>query len=430
MDAKANFPETGATRILEKLFGRSNLAVRLWSGEAFDFGGTESGCMLVFNRSDALRDLVLHADPMRLACAYVEGSLDIEGSIYPAIELKDSLRDMKFSIDEKLALFFLAMRLKGDSAGQDPGQPWKWHSGFPDEREMHRRAIGYHYDVSNEFYGLWLDEAMNYSCAYFTSGSDSLEKAQKNKLDLICRKLRLREGERFLDIGCGWGGLLIRAATHYGVIAHGITLSRNQHEFVKSKISELRIDDRVTVELKDYHDLQGEEVYDKVASVGMFEHVGLKNLPAYFSTIHRLLKPGGLFLNHGITHDEDGWVSSVETEFINRYVFPDGELDWVSNVLRRMEESLFEIHDVESMRQHYALTLREWVKRLESNHADALQHVSERIWRIWRLYMAACALQFEAGYLGLYQILAAKKVRRPLALPLTRKDLLLPDSID
>ena len=428
MDAKVQ--QSSAAGILEKLFGRSHLAIRLWSGETFDFGGRESACTLVFNREETLRDLVLHADPMRLASAYVEGNLDIEGSIYPAIELKDSLKDLKFSIDEKLALFLQAMRLKDDSVRQDRGPPRKWHSGFSGEREKHRRAIGYHYDVSNEFYRLWLDEAMNYSCAYFTSDSDSLEKAQKNKLDLICRKLRLREGEHFLDIGCGWGGLLIRAATHYGVIAHGITLSRNQHQFVKAKIAELGIEDRVTVELKDYHDLQGEEIYDKIASVGMFEHVGLKNLNMYFSLVHRLLMPGGLFLNHGITHDEDGWVSCVETEFINRYVFPDGELDWVSNVLRRMEECLFEIHDVESMLQHYALTLREWVRRLESNHADALQHVSERLWRIWRLYMAACALQFEAGYLGLYQILAAKKARRPLALPLTRNDLLLPDSVD
>ncbi|HQT26537.1 MAG TPA: cyclopropane-fatty-acyl-phospholipid synthase family protein, partial [Burkholderiales bacterium] len=363
--------------------------------------------------------------PMRLAESYFTGSVDIEGSIYPVIELKDYLKAVDLSLEEKLSFFFTALRLKEEETERKGWASWSWTGSPPKySREMNREAIRFHYDVSNEFYSLWLDEKMVYSCAYFTEKAESLEKAQENKLDLICRKLRLSPGDKLLDIGCGWGALVMWAARHYGVKAHGITLSKNQYEYSKRKISEGGFEDQVTVELRDYRDIEGEGVYDKVSSVGMFEHVGLKNLPIYFSTVYRLLKPGGLFLNHGITHDEDGWKRSIEKDFILKYVFPDGELDWVSNIQRQMEKCLFEIHDVESMRPHYALTLREWVRRLEAKHAEALQHVSEGIYRVWRLYMAGCALQFEQGYMGLYQILAAKKIKGALSLPLTRSELL------
>jgi cyclopropane-fatty-acyl-phospholipid synthase len=194
------------------------------------------------------------------------------------------------------------------------------------------------------------------------------------------------------------------------------------------KVAQQRIDqaglaDRVSVELRDYRDLPGEMVYDKVASIGMFEHVGLKNLPVYFSTVHRLLKPHGLFLNHGITHDSEGWQRSVATEFINRYVFPDGQLDNISNIQHGMERARFEIADVEALRPHYALTLRHWVSRLERNHAVALQFVNEATYRVWRLYMAACALDFEAGGVGIYQVLASRRAEGAQPLPLTRRHL-------
>ena len=265
-----------------------------------------------------------------------------------------------------------------------------------------------------------------YSCAYFHAADDTLEAAQRQKLDHICRKLRLRPGERLLDIGCGWGALVIWAAKHYGVHAHGITLSEAQLDEARRRIAAEGLADRITVELRDYRVLEGVGVYDKVSSVGMFEHVGLARLAQYNASVHRVLKPNGLFLNHGITHEEDGWERTVDTEFINRYVFPDGELDRVSNIQRRMEEASFEIHDVENLRMHYARTLRHWVDRLESHHEEALSHVSEATYRVWRLYMAASAIEFESGGTGIYQILASRRPdRRPYdsPVPLTRRDL-------
>jgi cyclopropane-fatty-acyl-phospholipid synthase len=214
--------------------------------------------------------------------------------------------------------------------------------------------------------------------------------------------------------------LVIHAALHYGVRATGVTLSPQQLKVARERIAEAGLEDRASVELQDYRDIAGESVYDKIASIGMFEHVGLKNLPIYFSTVHRLLKPHGLFLNHGITHDSEGWRKSISTEFINRYVFPDGQLDNISNIQHIMERSRFEIADVEALRPHYALTLREWVARLERNHGRALQFVNEATYRVWRLYMSACALEFESGGIGIYQVLARKRARGNLPLPLTR----------
>jgi cyclopropane-fatty-acyl-phospholipid synthase len=200
-----------------------------------------------------------------------------------------------------------------------------------------------------------------------------------------------------------------------------VTLSPQQLKVAQERIAQAGLEDMVKVELRDYRDLQGESVYDKVASVGMFEHVGLKNLPVYFSTVHRVLKPHGLFLNHGITHNSEGWQKSLSTEFINRYVFPDGELDNVSNIQHVMERAKFEIADVEALRPHYAMTLRHWVARLERNHPRALQYVNEATYRVWRLYMAACALEFESGDIGIYQVLAAKRDQGRLPVPLTRR---------
>lgn len=276
--------------------------------------------------------------------------------------------------------------------------------------------------MSNDFYALWLDAERVYSCAYFKTAEETLDQAQQNKLEHICRKLRLQRGERLLDIGCGWGALVCWAARHHGVRAHGITLSQAQHDFAQQRIAGEGLQALVTVELRDYRDLQGEAVYDKVASIGMFEHVGLANMPTYLAAVQRVLRPGGLFLNHGITHDEEGWNRTVATDFINRYVFPDGECDCVSNIQLGMERAGFEIQDVEALRRHYALTLRHWVQRLEANRDAALREVDEPTYRVWRLYMAACALEFEAGGTGIYQILASRRGAET-SLPLTRHDL-------
>lgn len=418
-----------ARRLLERLFHdhKGNLAIRFGNGEAVVVGEGTPDCELVFNSLHPLRELILFANPLRLADAYFRGRVDISGNIYSILQLKDYLKSLSLTIPEKFSLWLAALSMDeagGGKAGTDT--PWRWSKPLTmvmHSKNMNREAIGFHYDVSNDFYRLWLDRQMIYSCAYFEHAGESLESAQMNKLDLICRKLRLHPGERFLDIGCGWGALVIWAAKHYGVKAHGITLSRNQYAYAVQRVREEGLEDRVEVEFRDYRDLAGDGMYDKIASVGMFEHVGLKNLPLYFSTVHRLLKPGGLFLNHGITQDEEGGTRTVGSEFIGKYVFPDGELDMVSNIQKEMERSAFEIHDVESLRPHYALTLRHWVERLDEQHGEALRYVPEKVYRVWRLYMAGCALQFENGEMGVYQILAAKRYPGQINLPLTRVEL-------
>jgi len=424
----ANVGARRAERIVARVFRdySGSMAVRLWDGQTLAFGGGVPEFTLVFREPRAFRDLILTRDPLRLAEAYFLGKVDVEGDLYAALRLKDHLQSLRLSAFEKAA-FLSAALLPGGSAeervgGAAPGWRASRLAGRH-SRTRDRQAIAFHYDVSDDFYRLWLDERMVYSCAYFEKADEDIDLAQRNKLDHLCRKLRLKPGERLLDIGCGWGALIRWAAVHYGVTAHGITLSRNQYEYCLRQIAERGLQGRVGVELRDYRDVAGDAQFDKIVSVGMFEHVGIRNLPLYFGTARRLLKPGGLFLNHGITHDSEGWRKSVSTQFINRYVFPDGELDTVSNAQRAMERSGFEILDVEALRPHYALTLRHWVRRLEAGREEALRHVSEPSYRVWRLYMAACALAFEAGDAGVYQILAGKRARGMNPVPLTRRDI-------
>jgi cyclopropane-fatty-acyl-phospholipid synthase len=435
MDAKTDkatlsLPDNSSARNAEQIIRRifrdykGSLAIRLGNVETITFGSNPPDCVLVFNRLSLLRDLIVAPDPLRLAEGYFREWGDIEGNIYSALGVREYLASLKLPLTEKISLWLSALSLT-DTTGQknNNSAAWGWSKPLSmpkHSKSMNRAAIGFHYDVSNDFYKLWLDQQMVYSCAYFEHAGDSLEDAQSNKLDLICRKLHLQPGERLLDIGCGWGALVMWAARHYGVKAHGVTLSQNQYDYARQKIQEQGLERQITIELKDYRDIEGEEIYDKISSVGMFEHVGLKNLPIYFSAAHRLLKQGGLFLNHGITQDVEGGTKSIGSEFISRYVFPDGELDMIGNIQVEMERASFEIHDVESLRPHYAMTLRQWVGRLEKHHEEALQYVSEAVYRVWRLYMAGCALQFESGEMGVYQILAAKRFRGLLSMPLTR----------
>lgn len=418
-------------RIVKRLLHnfQGAIALRLWNGAQYAFGDTVPKFTLVVRDPTVLRKLVLKRNPITLVDAYFRGLVDFEGDLYAGLRLKPYFQKLSLPIRSRAALLLDALLL--------PVQPTQAASeaiatdvDTLDENKAHqhsrlsdRAAISFHYDVSNAFYKLWLDEQMVYSCAYFQTPTDSLEQAQCNKLDHICRKLRLKPFERFLDIGCGWGAMVCWAAQHYGVTAHGITLSQRQFDYATARVNSLGLQDLVTLELRDYRDLAGEAVYDKISSIGMFEHVGLANLPVYNATVMRLLRPGGLFLNHGITHDEEGWNPTVDAEFINRYVFPGGELDTISNILRGMEQAAFEIHDVENLRMHYAMTLREWVKRLEANHDAALNYVSEDAYRVWRFYMAACAMEFEAEGTGIYQVLASKRGSGKLPVPLTRQDI-------
>lgn len=424
--------QTAANAIVGRLLRGydGNLAIRLWNGEALAHGAFPPKCTFTLHDPRPLYEAAFLRDPLRLVEGYFGGLIDIEGDIYSALGLRRHFETLRLPLGEKAALLkdMLAYaatgrKARGETASRSTQRSTHRRLSGTNTRHDNRTAIAFHYDVSNEFYQLWLDENLVYSCAYFETPDDDLDQAQRNKLEHICRKLRLKPGEKLLDIGCGWGALVWWAAKHHGVKAHGITLSRRQYEFAHNRIRTENLGDLVTVELCDYRDIAGAERFDKIVSVGMFEHVGLRNLPAYFGVVHRLLKPAGLFLNHGITSDEEGWPDTLSTRFINRYVFPDGELDTVSNVQGVMERGGFEIHDVEGLRWHYALTLRHWVQRLEQYKAQARLQVPENIYRVWRLYMAACALEFEAGGTAVYQILASRRAIGAHPVPPTRRDL-------
>lgn len=275
------------------------------------------------------------------------------------------------------------------------------------------RQVQFHYDVSDAFYALWLDPRRVYSCAYWREGTGTLAQAQADKLDHICRKLRLREGERFLDVGAGWGALLLWAAEHYGVDATGVTLSRNQHAHIQALIDARGLAGRVRVALRDYRELDEREPFDKIASVGMFEHVGQAQLPAYFAKLHRLLVPGGLLMNHGITAGgtRNTQLGAGIGEFIENYIFPGGELLHLSHVLATMAEAGWEAVDIENLRPHYARTLWAWSDALEAHLEEARAMAPERVLRAYRLYLAGSAIGFERGWMSLHQVLAARPSR-------------------
>ncbi len=290
-------------------------------------------------------------------------------------------------------------------------------------RSQDARAIAHHYDVSNEFYALFLDPLMVYTCAYYRDPDGKLERAQQDKLDLVCRKLELRAGETLLDIGCGWGSLAMWAARHYGVRAHGVTLSRAQADYAAEQIRKEGLGDRCRVDHLDYRDLPADVVYDKIAAVGVIEHVGIPNYGAFFGGVRGRLRDGGLYLNHGIVHDFH-WKRTSQTEFLYRHVFPNGDLAGLSQTLTEMERAGWEIVDVEGLRLHYARTCRHWVERLCARADEARALVGERTYRTWRLYLTCSAVAFENGSLGLYQVLM-RKHRDPLtpAAPRTREHL-------
>jgi len=415
-------PEYGAAiagrRILQRVLAdyRGPAAVRLWNGEQVT-GSDSASCVVVFKHPAPLRHLLLHQALTPLGEAYLAGDIVVEGDMEALFGLVEYLRTYKARWPDRVRMLGQALRLPANGHASVAGVARAGRA----EHENSAEAIARHYDVSNEFYRLWLDPEMVYSCAYFRDAGQSLAAAQEDKLDYICRKLQLSPGQSLLDIGCGWGGLAIWAARRYGVQVHGITLSRKQYDFAVERVRREGLEPQVLIELRDYRDLPGDASYDRVVSVGMFEHIGIANFPLYFATIQRVLKPGGLFLNHGITNDT-GWQRTAITHFINRYVFPDGELTRISEVCNAMEETGFAILDVESLRRHYALTLRRWIEALEGHRDDVVKQVSDATYLLWRLYMAGSAYYFEQGSMDVYQVLAAHRYQ-PLATPLRRDHL-------
>ena len=376
------------------------LAIELWNGRRYTLGERPTVTLRVPTAS-SLKYLV-NADLAKLGEAYVEGLLEVEGPIGDAMRAAEGL----------------ARRWGGEKKGRAPLLFRNVHT-----KKKDAEAIRYHYDVSNDFYALWLDRRMVYSCAYFKTGEESIDAAQEQKLDHVCRKLMLRPGERLLDIGCGWGALVMHAAERYGVQATGVTLSQNQHALANERIRAAGLQGRARVLLQDYRDVPGEGVYDKIASIGMFEHVGLKNLPVYFGAIQRLLVDGGVALNHGITSidPESRSVGLGAGEFIGKYVFPHGELPHLSLVVKEMGAAGLEIMDAETLRLHYAKTLRLWSDRLEAGLGQAREFAGEKRLRIWRAYLAGCAHAFERGWVSIQQVLAVKAGDpRKTPLPWTR----------
>lgn len=402
--------------------GNPSFRLQLWDGTIWATDDKQPTFTLIVKNPRALREMFVDPTELALGEAYVAGDFDVEGDMEAAYAFGEYLlaRSSKISASQKLTvaslLRGLSLHSTHDSGERTPGLVGTVHS-----KERDAQAIRYHYDLPPEFFALWLDRQMVYSCAYFENGADeSLDAAQEHKLDYICRKLRLRRGDRLLDIGCGWGGLLIHAAREYGVLAHGITLSVRQAEVAREKIQSAGLSDRCRVEVCDYRDLEYTRQFDKIVSVGMFEHVGEALLPEYFTRAWRILRPGGVFLNHGIAAAP--WHQHNGSSFIERYVFPDGELVPLHRSMGAAERSGFEVRDVESLREHYALTLHRWVRRLEERAEQVRRITDETTYRIWRLYMAGSEHQFRTGELNLYQMLLAKPLDGNSGLPLTRAD--------
>lgn len=402
-------------------FRPRDFAIRLWDGSEW---GPEPGQLarftLVIRAPGVMRTMFLAADELSLGEAFIYGDLDIEGDIGCAFALGDRLIRGKGTAADRLRWAKQLFSLPGGGRPRDPRRRPKVGSRLH-SISRDRESVTYHYDVSNDFYALWLDRRMVYSCGYFATPGDGLDDAQERKLDYLCRKLRLRPGERLLDIGCGWGGLIIHAAEHYGVEGTGITLSRPQAELANERIRRAGLSDYCRVEVRDYREMGDTAVFDKIASVGMFEHVGAFRLREYFRRAFRLLRPGGVFVNHGIASNPS-YPPPPGPSFCDHYVFPDGELYPLGATLQAAEEAGFEVRDVESLREHYVLTLRHWRRRLEERSDEARRIAGETIFRTWRLYLAGAAHTFSEGKNNVYQTLLSRPDGGRTGLPLTRED--------
>jgi cyclopropane-fatty-acyl-phospholipid synthase len=406
-------------------------SVRLWDGSMIPLGQqVDERFYVAINDPGAIGTLLRKPTYENLLLHYVKGAIDIHGDFIDFFTLvranrpKKKLKKLSKStlLKQALPLFFSRTDKVSDQheySGDEVGRK--------ESRRNNKEFIQFHYDISNDFYALFLGKEMQYSCGYFTHPDNSLDQAQHDKLDMICKKLRLKPDERFLDIGCGWGGLVCHAAQHYGVQAHGVTLSQTQFDFTTDKIKRLGLEDRITIELKDYTTLDC--TFDKISSIGMFEHIGLANMDPYFRKIKSLLRPGGMLLNHGITRRAKKTKRArrritPERRLLLKYIFPGSELDCIGNTVNLLEINRFEVHDVEAWREHYALTCLHWYRRLMQRRDEAIQFVGKEKFRMWALYLAGASLGFTNGSIGICQVVASQHSRKVASdVPLTRADL-------
>lgn len=424
---------------LSELFGppaSRSFAVRLWDGTVEPPAGAAPPFTLVLSEPGALRRMLVPPSELSIVEAYLSGAIDVEGDLEVASDLADEIGRRLRSARTLARLLPHVLALPAGGPARAEGDPQHRRFRVRGRRHSQTRdaaAIRYHYDVGNEFFSLFLDRRLVYSCAYFATGSEDLDTAQTAKLEHICRKLRLQPGERMLDLGCGWGGLMLYAAERYGVDVLGITLSEAQAAFVRQRITASGLQQRCRVEARDYRALPADLQFDKVSSVGLIEHLGHAQLPSYFRAAVRLVKPGGLFLNHAIIRVAGGRPRTLvgrlahrlwrRGQFIARYVFPDAEPLPLAYIIQTAERTGFETRDVEQLRDHYVLTARRWVQRLEQRRDEAVALIGEPGYRVWRLYMAAGARNQRTGHDGIVQVLLAKPEGGRAGLPLTRADL-------
>ncbi len=406
-----------------------DLGFVLWDGSTVPTDLAAGALAVVFTDEGVVAALVRRPNFDTMINLWVSGRFDLRnGSLVDVLAIRPKVRSREFRkrLDKWLAVRSLGKFLLVPRGGPWPLEAVRRHKSIAPGVEGNKDNIQYHYDLSNAFYALFLDPEMVYSCGYFTDWGNDLATAQGDKLDITCRKLRLAPGETLLDVGCGWGALVCHAAQHYGVRAHGITLAQQQYDLAKEKVTRLGLQDRVTLELRDYSTLEGS--YDKIASIGMFEHVGFANHQAYFQTINRLLKPRGLYLHHAITRrakmSEHAFRRKApEYAALTRYIFPGGEVDHLGMSIANLERHGFEVRDVEGWREHYRLTCKAWHDRLVANKEAAIREVGMHKTRLWIAYLAGCVAGFDGASIGIFQTLAVKRERGLTGLPPTRADL-------
>jgi cyclopropane-fatty-acyl-phospholipid synthase len=393
------------------LGGDPAMRLRCWDGS--EIGPADAPVQLTIKHRRALRRLLWAPNELGFTRAYVSGDVEIEGDLFEALAEVSRASDPKAGpgvvIDAELRRAIVRAALRLRVIGPPPRPPVE-EAKLSGRRHSVRRdadAIAHHYDVGNDFYAILLGPSMTYSCAYWAGAADTLEDAQLAKVDLVARKLGLADGMRVLDVGCGWGSFVIHAARTYGVRAVGVTLSNAQADYARKRVADEGLDELVEIRVQDYRDVR-DGPYDAIASIGMAEHVGHAMLPTYSADLFALLRPGGRLLNHAISRRPGDPPQFSKTSFIDRYVFPDGELEPIGVMVSAIEGAGFEVRDVESLREHYALTLRAWVANLERDWDEAVRLTSAGRARVWRLYIAGSALAFEAGRIGVNQVLAVK----------------------